>query len=83
MRPMREFDPCRPARVHDRLNDVTFDWRTAWADKYRALAVLERDGIAYFYGLMLDGWEPAQRVRIAISPSRKRKLRTAMVEHDE
>jgi len=26
--PMSTFDPDRPSRVHDRINDETFDWRT-------------------------------------------------------
>ena len=36
MRPMREFDPDWPARLHDRLNDKTIDWLTGWAPEWRA-----------------------------------------------
>src|SRR5262249_35397280 len=31
MRPMREFDPDRPARLHEALNDKVVTWRTGWA----------------------------------------------------
>ena len=27
--PMKEFDPTKPAMVHDRLNDRTFEWKPA------------------------------------------------------
>jgi hypothetical protein len=26
LRPMSEFDPSKPAMVHDRLNDEMFEW---------------------------------------------------------
>jgi hypothetical protein len=26
LRPMSEFDPSKPALVHDRLNDEMFEW---------------------------------------------------------
>ena len=29
MHPMKEFDPTKPAMVHDRLNDRTFEWKPA------------------------------------------------------
>ena len=35
MRSMRDFDPARPARVHDLLNDTTLEWNTGWADNWR------------------------------------------------
>ena len=55
---MRDFDPGQPARIHDRLNDKIIVWRTGWADKWRAHAVLEANGWAYFDGMILDAWEP-------------------------
>jgi hypothetical protein len=58
MRTMRDFDPDWPARLHDRLNDKTIDWITAWAPEWRAHAVIGADGWAYFDGLIFDGWEP-------------------------
>ena len=27
LRPMSEFDPSKPALVHDQLNDQTIDWK--------------------------------------------------------
>ena len=29
-RPMSEFDPDRPSRVHDQLNDKIIDWNPTW-----------------------------------------------------
>ena len=59
MRPMSEFDPERPARVHDRLNDHTFEWKTGWADDYRRNAKTGAgDGTVSGDGLVLDGWKP-------------------------
>ena len=65
MRSMREFDPDRPAKVHDRLNDRTIAWHTGWADKWRAHAVLESNGWAYFDARIFDGWEPARRSKLS------------------
>jgi len=58
---MRTFDPRKPARLHEQLNDridtwkpVTLgDWvlRADWHD--RAETVINCDGLLY------DGWEPA------------------------
>jgi hypothetical protein len=53
---MATFDPGEPCKVHDRLNDRTFDWRTGWAETYRRHARLGTDGHVYFDGLILDGW---------------------------
>ncbi len=55
---MSEFDPDRSARVHDRLNDESFDWPVQKADRYRKFAQLDKDGAVHFDGLILDGWEP-------------------------
>jgi hypothetical protein len=55
---MRDFDPDRPCRVHDMLNDMTFEWHTSWADNWREYSHLTEDGVAYWAGLILDGWEP-------------------------
>jgi hypothetical protein len=55
MEPMSTFDPDLPGRVHDRVNDRIFEWRTGWADDYREYALVESDGV-HFDGLILDGW---------------------------
>lgn len=57
-RPMTEFDPERPSRVHDRLNDEVFVWEPALHGPDWRYAKIDRNGIADFDGLMLDGWEP-------------------------
>jgi len=59
MRPMREFDPDQPARLHEALNDKIFTWRTAWAGEWRRNAVANKvDGSVSWDGLIFDGWEP-------------------------
>ncbi len=62
MRPMSEFDPNLPARVHDRRNDKILDWRTRWANDWRRHAITNKlDGTVSFDGLVLDGWEPISK----------------------
>ena len=58
MNPMSTFDPDRPSRVHDCLNDRTLEWRTGWAPKWRQYATPMPDGTTWFDGRILDGWEP-------------------------
>jgi hypothetical protein len=58
MQPMSTFDPDRSAKVHDSLNDKTFDWRTGWAADYRRNAMVNMvDGTVSFDGLILDSWK--------------------------
>jgi hypothetical protein len=60
MNPMSTFDPDEPCRVHDRLNDKTFLWRTRDAPAYRQYARTDKvDGTVSFDGLVLDGWTAA------------------------
>jgi hypothetical protein len=58
MQPMEQFDPDRPCRVHDRVNDRTFVWRPSWASDWHRHARIQDDGTVEFDGLILDGWEP-------------------------
>lgn len=56
LRPMSEFDPSRPATVHDSLNDRMIEWQPEWVwsfRKHRAHA----DGVIEWDGLLLDGWQ--------------------------
>ena len=55
---MQKFDPDRPARVHDAFNDMTFTWRTGWSENWRRTAFVASDGLAFWDGLILDGWDP-------------------------
>jgi hypothetical protein len=58
MLPMHTFDPSRACKVHDALNDYTFDWRPEWAAHYRAHAqALVTSGVVAWGGLLLDGWQ--------------------------
>ena len=53
---MSTFNPDTPCRVHDQLNDKTFDWRPDWARHYRRYAREHDVGVIGWDGLMLDGW---------------------------
>lgn len=54
---MSTFNPDKPCRVHDALNDRTFDWKTGLADHYRRKAIPSKaDGRVSYDGLVLDGW---------------------------
>ena len=57
---MTQFDPSRPALVHDRLNAKTFEWSPEWRvsfERYKREAGL---GIVSWDGLLLDGWAPIE-----------------------
>jgi hypothetical protein len=66
LRPMFEFDPTRPALVHDELNDRTFEWKPEGAESYgKALDDSRRWGSVgkvEWDGLILDGWRPLLKV---------------------
>jgi len=55
---MSQFDPDRAAVVHDCFHGRSFLWRRRWANCWRHDAWVASDGLAYFDGLILDGWEP-------------------------
>jgi hypothetical protein len=59
MHPMKEFDPTKPAMVHDRLNDRTFEWKPATMQaNYEKYADPHGPGVIEWDGLLLDGWLP-------------------------
>lgn len=61
-RPMSEFNPDKPARVHDRLNDKVLDWSpSAFAAHYHRCAYDFGEGVIEWDGLLLDGWRPSQK----------------------
>ena len=60
LRPMAEFDPHKPARLYDALNESFFHWdpRMAghyfrWAGPYKA-----HEELTDYDGLELLGWRP-------------------------
>lgn len=59
LNPMRDFDPSRPAMVHDRLEGRTFEWSPDWLDEYRNYATEHGPGVIEFDGVLLDGWTEA------------------------
>jgi hypothetical protein len=58
LRPMSDFDPARPALVHDSLNDRTFEWKPdEFLEHYREHAQPAAKGVIGWDGLLLDGWQ--------------------------
>ena len=54
---MSDFDPSRPALVHDRLSDRVIEWSPSWATDYTEWHHEHtNDGAVAFNGLLLDGW---------------------------
>jgi hypothetical protein len=60
LRPMAEFDPAKPARVYDYLDDDLFDWDPSKANHYRRWArqYKARPELIDYDGLELLGWQP-------------------------
>ena len=62
LRPMAEFDPDKPARIYDNLNDWFFDWDAKDAAHYRQWARPYRrkgwEELTDYDGLELLGWYP-------------------------
>ncbi len=62
MRPMSEFDPTKPARVHDELNDQWIEWEPLWAATFENEPWSSANPhLVEWDGLLLDGWEPMPR----------------------
>ena len=53
---MSQFDPSRPAVVHDKLTDEDLDWSPEWERSYRTSATPLGNGTVSWEGLVLDGW---------------------------
>ena len=64
--PMTTFDPSRPALVHDRRNDRTFEWLPQWAAAYRRFARQHAPGIMDWDGVLLDGWIELPRTQAGV-----------------
>jgi hypothetical protein len=62
LRPMSEFDPDKPTRIYDNLNEYFFDWDPKYAAHYRKWArPYTRKGweeLTDYDGLELLGWYP-------------------------
>ena len=58
LKPMSEFDPTRPALVHDLLNDRTFEWKPKeHSDSYRRFAEFDGPNMVAWDDYLLDGWK--------------------------
>ena len=60
LQPMTEFDPDKPARIYDQLNEELFEWDPKWANHYREFAgpYRGREELFDYDGLELLGWRP-------------------------
>ncbi len=58
LRPMSEFDPAKPAILHDALNDQIITWTADKEDveHWREHAVPHAEGVIAWDGLLIDGW---------------------------
>ena len=56
---MSEFDPSKPAVLHDSLNDKMIPWIGDDEAHYRERALNQKDGTVHWDGLILDGWVEA------------------------
>lgn len=54
---MKDFDPSRPALLHDDLSGhiVTWDWTRS--EDFRSLAVVQPDGRVIFESYLFIGWD--------------------------
>ena len=60
-RPMSEFDPSKPAILHDKLNDKEIEW-SGDADEWRRCAVQHTESVISFDGYLIDRWrEPVKQ----------------------
>jgi hypothetical protein len=57
LRSMSEFDPAKPAILHDVLNDRIVTWDLGDADDFRRSAIFTDDGLVAWRGQVFDGWE--------------------------
>src|ERR1700761_8814000 len=51
MNSMKTFNPEVACRVHDGLNDDTFDWQPEWAAHYREYSFDHTEGVVNWDGL--------------------------------
>ncbi len=85
LRPMSQFDPSKPAVLHDDLNDKMIAWTGEQADHWHRYAHPHDDGgIIEWDGLLIDGWvEPRYQPDIeyaeisdeAIKPGKPRRAK--------
>lgn len=59
-RPMSEFDPSRPAVLHDAVNDIEIEW-SGDADEWRRVTLQHTENVISFDGYLIDRWrEPVK-----------------------
>jgi len=57
---MTEFDPSRPSKIHDVLNDQLYPYDPAARFDWDQYAVYQPDGLVAWDGMILDGWCEAE-----------------------
>jgi hypothetical protein len=56
---MSEFDPAKPAVLHDTRSDAMVAWTTERAQDFSANAAWFGDGLVGWDGSLFDGWVEA------------------------
>lgn len=66
-RPMKDFDPTKPARLYEQLNDALYYWPGAPAAEWQERASWhdQAEAVVNFDGLLFDAWQPFDRSREA------------------
>ena len=56
LRPMEEFDPAKPAVLHDTHSDAMVAWTAERAQDFKSNAAWFGDGLVGWDGGVFDGW---------------------------
>ncbi len=59
LRPMNEFDPSKPAVLHDTRSDAMIAWTAEREREFRTDAAWYDDRLVLWDGALLDGWVEA------------------------
>jgi hypothetical protein len=59
LRPMHEFDPSKPAVLHDTRSDEMIAWTAEREQEFRSDAAWYGDGLVAWDGAPFDGWVEA------------------------
>ena len=59
--PMKAFDPTKPARLHEQLNDRIDAWQPVSPAAWERVAIWHdrAETVIKIAGRLYDGWEPA------------------------
>jgi hypothetical protein len=57
LRPMKDFDPTKPALLNDVLTGRMVTWNWERAEDFRRFALVQPDGRVLFECQLFDGWD--------------------------